>query len=442
MRKIIFKHLVLAMLIVLILAGTVWAQNDFLKTINWAERHHIEFYGELADKLTFEYPHIVKSYSIGRSWLERDLWMIELSSAENDKNVKTPIAIIGNIHGGEHESAETAAYTAWWFATNYGKDSVATDILDNYILYVLPVMNPDGYEQSFIYNTRENMRPTDHNGDGVFFGDPYFDVNGDGVIAEVYVGDRNSFPQDRVKIGMESPDFDKNGIPGDDPKKSNIDLNRTFDYMWSMYDGSTDIGAKFARSGPGPATEPEVQAVQNFLKANPPWALVSLHTGIQCVLWPWCYTPYPIEDYDFMESVASEMSKTWSKVTGRPSYYRQSYHDYPTTAEMIDWAYGRLNIHAYTMEVYAGGPRGTGNIEGYCKWGNELPEDEWIWMGNWQGHENVWFKNTSRAQMTGKAPPDQDVMCEGTKDAIIVMIKSEPYGDGPYVPEYLKYCDR
>lgn len=444
----IIRHKICMVMVLLILFSTVYtvsAQGSFLTNIDWTTRKNFAFYEELADEIGLKYPDISSVYSIGRSWRERDLWMIELTSAVNGTVSKTPIAIIGNIHGPEHESAECAAYSAWWFATNYGKDPVATDILDNYTLYILPIMNPDGFVQSFTYPTRENLRPTDHNGDGNTFGDPYFDVNGDGVIAEVYTGDRNSAPSERVRMGMESPDFDKNGIPGDDPMRSNIDLNRTFDYMWNRYDGATDIGAKYAtRSGPYPASEPEVFAVQNFLKANPVWALVSLHTGIQCVLWPWCYTPEPIpeNDYNFMQKVSMEMSQVWSKTTGRPSYFRQSYHDYPTTAEMIDWAYGRLNIHAYTMEVYASGPRGTGNIENYCAWGDEIPPDEWIWMGDWQGHENVWFKNTGRAQMVGIAPPDMDLMCEGTKDAIVVMIQSEPFGNGPKVPDYLEYCDR
>jgi len=123
--------------------------------------------------------------------------MIELSSGVKGKKEKTPIAIIGNIHGPEHESAETTAYAAWWLATNYGKDSTATEILDNYILYILPCMNPDGYEQSFVYPTRQNLRPTDHNNEGIPFGDPYQDTNGDDIIAKVYTGAKKLDPKDK-----------------------------------------------------------------------------------------------------------------------------------------------------------------------------------------------------------------------------------------------------
>ena len=63
-----------------------------------------------------------------------------------------------------------------------------------------------------------------------------------------------------------------------------------------------------------------------------------------------------------------------------------------------------------------------------------------LYGDHWQGLDDVWFLNTSRAKMAGQAPPDQDLMCEGVKekDGLIVMIKSEPHSDGPIVPDYLK----
>ncbi len=53
----------------------------------------------------------------------------------------------------------------------------------------------------------------------------------------------------------------KTGILGNDPKGSNIDMNRTFDYLWGE-DGVMDS------EGESPASEPEIQAVQNFIKAH------------------------------------------------------------------------------------------------------------------------------------------------------------------------------
>ncbi|MBZ2175142.1 hypothetical protein K8M07_07720 [Schnuerera sp. xch1] len=441
------KFISVMLLVVLVTTPlTVLAKQDSSYTnlveVNWDKRHDFEFHEKLLQDLEKEHPKIAKTYSIGRSWREQDIWCIELTSNKKNIDNKTKIAVFGNIHGNEQESGEAAAYTAWWLVTNYNNDKEVKNILDNYVIYVVPIINPDGYEQSFIYPTRENLRPTDHNGNNRVFSDPYTDINGDGVIAQIYTGAKDSEIYEREYIGMESPDWNENGIPGDDPKQSNIDLNRTFNYMWNYMDvDSTPVQGSnaYTRAGNNPASEPEVKAVQNFLIKHPVHAMVTLHTGIQCVLYPWCYTDEEPEDAEFLKKVSTEMAKAFEKATGRKSYVKQSFDDYPTSAEMIDWTYGRLGIHSYTMEIYRPGkPVEDGAIEEQCTWGNELPEDEWIYMGNWNGMEDIWFRNTSKAQMVGVAPPEQSLMLKGTKNAILKMIENEPYGSGPQVPEYIK----
>lgn len=422
--------------ILLVIPLHVSAQDE----IDWKMRHDLDFYEATLKQLEADNPDIVSVFSIGRSWRERDLWTAKITGANEAE--KTALYIVANIHGGEQESAESAMYFAWWLLQNKDTDEVK-NILENYIIYVTPVMNPDGYVASWTYNTRQNMRPTDANGDGKPFGDPYTDTNGDGFISEIYTGAEDSKVEDRVRVGMESPDWDQNGVPGDDPKNSKIDLNRTFDFGWNWLDVDTDpvIGANaFRTAGPDAASEPEVQAVQNFLISHPVYGLVTLHTGIQCVLYPWCYTEEPTPDHEFFKATAQKMIEAFAKGSGRTAYEKQSHADYPTASEMIDWAYGRLGIHAYTMEVYAPGmPATEGDDSELHTWGNELPEEKWEYVGDWQGLTDVWFRTTSRAQMARIAPPDQDMMVEGVKDALLEFVKSEPYGDGPMVPEYLTW---
>ena len=438
--------------------------------IYWSVRYP---YAELESQLSEinqAYPEITSLYPIGHSWQERTLWCMELTDPSVDKADKTGVAVMANIHGGERESAACAMYFAWWLAENSQTERVA-QILSDYVVYIVPVINPDGYEQSFVCNTRQNLRPVDANGDGTAFSDPYTDVDGDGFIATLYRGTADAQPDPKTSeiFGMESPDWDKNGVLGDDPRNSGIDMNRTFDYQWNRYDVDTVetgvIGANaYSRAGAAPASEPEVQAIQNFLLNNEIDALASLHTGIQSVLYPWCYRAYDAsqdsESILYMKEVAQKMAEAFQETTGRGFYSKSSYEDYPTSAELIDYAYGRLNIDAYTIEVYSGGKSEDGDIS-KCKWEDELPEATWKFytqdelaaMGldlqtltdrNGQPlryGEGLWFYTSARAQTVNTAPQDQQLMAEGCKDALLVMIDSEPNGQGYTKPEYLNWTN-
>ena len=463
-----FVRLISLMMALCMLLSSAYAEESALD-IDWNARYA---YAELEDQLeaiAAAYPNVAQLYPIGYTYQERSLWCMELTNPEIAKEDKTGIAVFGNIHGGERESGSSAMYFAWWMATESGTQEVQ-DILDNYVVYVIPVINPDGYEQSFVYNNRPNLRPRDLNGDGVPFSDPYTDIDGDGYIATLYRGTADVQPEvswSTPSFGMESPDWDKNGILGDDPRSSGIDLNRTFDYQWNRFDIETvETGVigdiSWASAGSGPATEPEVRAVQNFLLNNEINALATLHTGIQCVLYPWCYRPYDAEidsdDILFMKETAEKMAAAFQETTGRGFYTMSSYEDYPTSAELIDYAYGRLNIHAYTIEVYNGGKSADGNIED-CKWENELPEAKWVFysqeelaelgldvenLKDRQGEglaegEGLWFYTSATAQMVDKAPEDQETMVKGCKDALLQMIASEPNGQGYTKPAYLNW---
>jgi len=139
------------------------------------------------EAIAAQYPEISEMYEIGRTWQERSLWCVELTDETVAKEDKTGVAVFANIHGGERESASSAMYFMWWLALNSSEEYVA-NLLDKYVVYVIPVINPDGYEQSFVINTRQNLRPRDYNGDGVPFSDPYTDIDGDGYISYLFKG--------------------------------------------------------------------------------------------------------------------------------------------------------------------------------------------------------------------------------------------------------------
>ena len=55
-------------------------------------------------------------------------------------------------------------------------------------------------------------------------------------------------------------------------------------------------------------------------------------------------------------------------------------------------------------------------------------------------NEGLWFYTSSRAKTVTGAPEDQQLMAEGCKDALLVMIESEPNGQGYTKPDYLNWA--
>ncbi|KAK4348712.1 hypothetical protein RND71_031467 [Anisodus tanguticus] len=79
---------------------------------------------------------------------------------------------IGNVHGDEPVGRELLILLASWLCDNYMKDPLATLIVDNFHLHILPSMNPDG----FSLRRRGNANNVDLNRD---FPDQFFPMNDD-----------------------------------------------------------------------------------------------------------------------------------------------------------------------------------------------------------------------------------------------------------------------
>ena len=204
--------------------------------IDWNARYTFAELEAQLSQMAEQYPDITDLYSIGTTWQERDLWCLEITNKAIPAEEKTGIGVFANIHGGERESASSAMYTAWWLTLCSG-DAYVKGLLDAYTIYVIPVINPDGYEQSFVVNTRPNLRPQDANGNNIPFSDPYTDIDGDGFIATLYRGKADDTPsRDLPVFGMESPDWDKNGVLGDADRLALAEtLDASIERMASAY---------------------------------------------------------------------------------------------------------------------------------------------------------------------------------------------------------------
>lgn len=437
-------------------------------SVDWNERYtYAELQQQFKD-LNKAYPEFSELTSIGKTYEGRDIMCMEITDESVANDTKTKITVFGNIHGGERESGSCAMYSAWYLLENSDCADIAAT-LDKYVVYVIPVINPDGYEQSFVTKTRENMDPVDHDGDGIPFNDPLADINGDGFIGTVYALNPET-GKTAGTLGNESKDSNHDGILANDVRNSGVDLNRNFDFLWGQ-DGRMDT------EGPSAASELETQAIQNFIDSHSDMAaLTTLHTGIQCVLYPWGYrapdesNAEEVADIQFMQDTSADMAKAIKRGTHRNFYAKQSYYDYQTYSELIDYAYGLYGIHSYTIEVYSQGSSSSSaynkNLdplvatESQCMWNDTIPATKVKDYTHAQAEtlfeiagmdmstllvregssrtgytyrplaetEGIRIQTSGTNQMVNRAPDDQDEMVTGVMDGILKMIESEAPG--------------
>lgn len=91
---------------------------------------------------------------------------------------------------------------------------------------------------------------------------------------------------------------------------------------------------------------PEIALVKGLVDRIKPRAAVAYHSGAESVLWSWCYTGTTTAD----DAVLSATSGAAAAAMGFDRWL-QSYDDYPSTGEFIDYAYDRYRTQALTFEL-------------------------------------------------------------------------------------------
>jgi hypothetical protein len=90
----------------------------------------------------------------------------------------------------------------------------------------------------------------------------------------------------------------------------------------------------------------EAQLVKSLQDSVGFRAAIAYHSGAQEVLWPWCYTADATVDGGFFTAAGQKTAQAMNF-----SIYQQSYDDYPTQGEYIDFAYWKNHTLAATFEV-------------------------------------------------------------------------------------------
>lgn len=173
----------------------------------------------IAESLTKALPDLATLIDAGDSWEKKqgnggyDLKVLRLTNAKVS-GPKPKLIITSSIHAREYTTAELNLRFVLYCAAQYGKDPDITWMLDYHELHALFYVNPDGRKHA-----------------------------------------------EKGKLWRKNTNTD---YCKSDPGKRGCDMNRNFDYRWSSA-GSTDECSQTFR-GARAASEPEVQAVQNYLK--------------------------------------------------------------------------------------------------------------------------------------------------------------------------------
>jgi len=225
--------------------------------------------------------------SIGKSSEGRDIAMVKITSQQGDKAAKKRVWFQGMQHAREWISGATMQFVADYFASNYGKNSRVTSILDQVELVIVPVCNPDGYEYT-------------------------------------WGGDR-LWRKTRATV---------NG------RKTGVDPNRNWPDHWGTGGSSTDPSSD-TYMGPKPGSEPEVQALmKEYAKTPNVIGAVDFHSYSQLILRPYGWTQNRSPDEAAFTAMGEAIKKAIQPVN-KASYTNQRVVDlYVASGGSNDWWYG------------------------------------------------------------------------------------------------------
>ncbi len=286
-------------------------------------RSYDQMLGELM-QLQAQYPGLMQVSSFGTGWgsiyaaqgipyyqnFNHDLWAVKVSANVNMDEDEPAFYFVGEHHAREPLSTEACMGILIHLVENYGLDPVVTDILNTSEIWIVPLLNPDGHkivlQQTDIW-WRKNMR--DNNGN-------------------------QSFDHESYGSGLDG-----------------ADLNRNYGWYWG-YTSATDDQNAVTYHGLEAFSEPETQALRDFLLSRRFLAGIGYHTYGEYVLYPYGYVDgIKAPDQIELAALANEIAALLpSQDSG---YYAPgpSWGLYPVSGSLDDWVYGETGAFAYTIEM-------------------------------------------------------------------------------------------
>lgn len=121
------------------------------RDIDTSKYYHYDDLTNFLHDMVNQNPTISKLHAVGQSVQNRTLWAVQISDKINETEVGEPMfKYVGNMHGNEVISRQVLIYLIQYLLEQYGKDDRVTHIVDSTNVFIMPTMNPDGFENAVV----------------------------------------------------------------------------------------------------------------------------------------------------------------------------------------------------------------------------------------------------------------------------------------------------
>ncbi|MFO7677718.1 MAG: M14 family zinc carboxypeptidase [Thermoplasmatota archaeon] len=320
-----FRYLLVVLIICIIFTSSQSALQRTVprKNFDFTTDPYIYFtYQEMTDllfDLQNKYPTLLSVESLGKTYENRDIWLVTLTEQINQSTQKPAILLLGAHHGNEKPSFEILIFFINYMLenfdnetiNNYNSDVISSEqirtALNTTILYIIPMVNPDGVEA----NTRKNREPN--------YG-PF------------------GFHNNITSYG--------------------VNLNRNYDDFWFLYYLRpfryhflfASLDSSFNYKGPYPFSSNETKAIKEFVETKHISISLSYHSYGEVMFFPWMHTSLPTPHEKLFISIGENMSLINNyRLISSGNYVLPRFAG--TLGSSENWLYKEREILAYTMEL-------------------------------------------------------------------------------------------
>ncbi len=262
---------------------------------------------EAMRQLALQNPRLVQRITVGQSVEGRPIYALRLTKDPRRARVypnRPQVVINGAQHAREWISVSVTLYLAYALVAGYSTDTRVQRYLDRLEVYLVPVVNPDGYLFSWTTDRlwRKNRRFLGTNA----FGQPIYGV----------------------------------------------DLNRNWGYQWGGV-GSSGQRTSQTYRGPAPFSEAETYTLSRWISSLPTLrAHLDMHSYSQLILWPWGFTDELPPFNPVFQRVGQAMQSAIQSVYGLEYVIGPIYTTiYPASGGMTDWVFAAKGALSFSYEL-------------------------------------------------------------------------------------------